>query len=744
MRNLSVIYRALTITSVVLLTVGCGSSGNEPEVECNNDDEQVISCGFKDHGNQKQQCVDYQWVNVGRCEDPTVCLGNETRTGVESCGYNDRGALREQCDAGQWKPVDQVDGHACVTDGDPQSCACIDPDECVDDDEKEGSCGLDDSGDQLYRCVDGQWTEHDACHGAYECVAPDEKDVEGACGRNERGTQRFVCTEAGIWEPTTCDDGDVCEDGRFEEGTCPTVDEDGRNQVRRRECVVITDENEKEKAVWSDWAPCEDSGECVEGSTEIIACGSTGDQGSPSGEEHRVCEGGEWLSDGCWQQAQFIYEAPYGFLLGTSNKELFAVGDNQHRSAGTSSLPAGPIVFPARTEAVDPEGNRQRFSASESHRCAITNQGNVECWGSNSHGQLGDDAPIHGTAATPVWVRGLLEGKWAQAIRVGKGFSCALVTPTKELSNSGGEVYCWGDNRRQQLGRDDEDEWSAIPKKVLGLDGVRAIGAGEAHVCAVKDNAVYCWGANDVHQASDSDDDTIASPTLHETLSEDPGISQVPPFNGRNCPPELLKSEVIALTVGRNHTLVSWKTRWREQSGHSVILGTCGLQRDRRKNLNVVGVGSNSHGQLAHTLDEIAVKDARVMLHEQLKSSRPIISPKPKDGQFVPRAMGDVSCVFREVNGEITFRRCTGDNSQGQLDEDAGDRIITLTDIPTDLADGEEISELAIGYDSLCVLLKTTHRIRCRGGNAYGQLGDGTQDSRRESEFMMHSIHADD
>lgn len=131
------------------------------------------------------------------------------------------------------------------------------------------------------------------------------------------------------------------------------------------------------------------------------------------------------------------------------------------------------------------------------------------------------------------------------------------------------------------------------------------------------------------------------------------------------------------------------------------------------------------------------------MLHEQLRSSRPIVSPRPMDGQFIPRAMGDVSCVFRELNGELTYRRCTGDNSEGQLHESA-EHLITLTDIPNDLSNGEEITELAIGYDSLCVLLRNTRRIRCRGGNAYGQLGDGTTDSRRESRFMMHAVHADD
>lgn len=189
MRKGYFVYRALLISIALILTAGCSSSEITPEVECDNNAVREIRCGVKNNGLQKQLCVDYQWADDGECDDPTECLGSEVRTGFAPCGLNDRGELREQCDRGVWTSVDNISGHDCSTDDDPQQCACIDPDECVDDDTAMEACGFEDSGERALLCVSGTWSVDSACEGGYECVASNTKVEEKSCGLNDRGKQ---------------------------------------------------------------------------------------------------------------------------------------------------------------------------------------------------------------------------------------------------------------------------------------------------------------------------------------------------------------------------------------------------------------------------------------------------------------------------------------------------------------------------------------------------------------------------
>src|SRR5690606_24154683 len=74
------------------------------------------------------------------------------------------------------------------------------------------------------------------------------------------------------------------------------------------------------------------------------------------------------------------------------------------------------------------------ITAGDNFTCAIAGPGDVACWGSNSHGQLGV-APVDlSESATPLAISGLP----ARAVDLvaGQAFACAL------LDN--GELWCWG------------------------------------------------------------------------------------------------------------------------------------------------------------------------------------------------------------------------------------------------------------------------------------------------------------
>lgn len=125
------------------------------------------------------------------------------------------------------------------------------------------------------------------------------------------------------------------------------------------------------------------------------------------------------------------------------------------------------------------------LAAGFAHTCALNSQGQVMCWGDNSHGQLGDEN--HDVHTTPVIVPGLDSG--AVKVAAGNGYTCALT--------SQGGVKCWGKNDpyENQLGDGTETDRS-VPADVPGLtSGAADIAAGNAHTCALMQNGkVRCWG----------------------------------------------------------------------------------------------------------------------------------------------------------------------------------------------------------------------------------------------------------
>lgn len=83
------------------------------------------------------------------------------------------------------------------------------------------------------------------------------------------------------------------------------------------------------------------------------------------------------------------------------------------------------------------------ITAGEWHTCALTTVGSVQCWGNNNDGQLGDGTVIK--KVTPIDAMLLMNR--ATAITGGGQHTCAL-TP----DNTNWNVNCWGSNEHGQLG----------------------------------------------------------------------------------------------------------------------------------------------------------------------------------------------------------------------------------------------------------------------------------------------------
>ena len=125
-------------------------------------------------------------------------------------------------------------------------------------------------------------------------------------------------------------------------------------------------------------------------------------------------------------------------------------------------------------------------SAGGQFTCAVTTAGGVQCWGRNNSGQFGDGTTTD--SAVPVDVIDLESG--VVAIASGNIHACALTTE--------GGVQCWGSNSQGQLGAETGDLDSTTPVGVVGLEtGVVAIASGDLHTCAVTTaGGVKCWGVD--------------------------------------------------------------------------------------------------------------------------------------------------------------------------------------------------------------------------------------------------------
>ncbi len=134
-------------------------------------------------------------------------------------------------------------------------------------------------------------------------------------------------------------------------------------------------------------------------------------------------------------------------------------------------------------------------SARGLNTCGISTRSDLYCWGRGQEGQLGiltpppaADRPVR--VETPVRFR---------AVSVGTYYVCAL----------GGDrrVYCWGANRYGQLG-DGSREPRLVPRATVGRNRYRFVSAGgnefSGHACALTvDGAVFCWGDNRRGQLGD-------------------------------------------------------------------------------------------------------------------------------------------------------------------------------------------------------------------------------------------------
>jgi alpha-tubulin suppressor-like RCC1 family protein len=133
-------------------------------------------------------------------------------------------------------------------------------------------------------------------------------------------------------------------------------------------------------------------------------------------------------------------------------------------------------------------------ASATQHTCVLAGD-TVSCFGNNGDGQLGDGTQTSRLTPAPVVVSlGGLALANVVAVGAGDAHACAL--------QDSGIVWCWGSNKRRQLGAGTSTPLrSTTPVRVALSGSAVQVAVGNHHACALTvDGAVLCWGWNSFGQ----------------------------------------------------------------------------------------------------------------------------------------------------------------------------------------------------------------------------------------------------
>lgn len=408
------------------------------------------------------------------------------------------------------------------------------------------------------------------------------------------------------------------------------------------------------------------------------------------------------------------------------------------------------------------------IAAGDYHTCALTNQGEVKCWGSNTDGQLGNG--MYGSQDnqySPVSVLGLESG--VRVIAAGGSFTCALTVD--------GRVMCWGSDSEGQLGNSQAGHSVGFPVEVSGLStNVQSISLGAAHACALStDGAVKCWGSNRYGQLGDGTGHDSPEPV--DVMELEPGVKGITTGATHTCS---LSADTGVNCWGRNYagalgagvgavTYTPVMVNGLETGISDVAAGneySCALTETgavKCLGLNYNGILGN--GTLTSSYFPVDVIDLEAGVHmlaaghnhvcaltiggevkcwghvmsSSIGDLNPTTQPAPKEipelgiGNIAVTVGAYHSCVLHG-GGTVS---CWGNNETGQL----GGGVESYN-FPASIVNELEprVERIEAGKAHTCALTDEG-AVMCWGANDSGQLGDGTN-SHRYTPAEVHGMES--
>jgi alpha-tubulin suppressor-like RCC1 family protein len=305
--------------------------------------------------------------------------------------------------------------------------------------------------------------------------------------------------------------------------------------------------------------------------------------------------------------------------------------------------------------------------------CAVLSGGTVECWGYNAYGELGngsDTGPDScGTnnpcSTTPVPVTGLSH---VTGTSVGSVAAGGALGPTSVCAVlSGGTVECWGGEDGWLLTSPNGGEPLTTPTAISGISTVTAIAVGDDFACALlSGGAVECWGNNEYGQLGDGTTTFSMTPLAVSGISRATAISAGATF---------------ACAVLSGGAVECW--------------------------------GRNESRELGNPMTTANYSSTPVAVSEI--STATAVSA----GAGNSYAQGAACALLSGGTVE-----CWGASGVGELGNGASDAT-SSTPMPVMVSGINSATAISVGDDFACAL-SSGGTVECWGGNAFGQLGNGT------------------
>lgn len=146
--------------------------------------------------------------------------------------------------------------------------------------------------------------------------------------------------------------------------------------------------------------------------------------------------------------------------------------------------------------------------AGFSHSCARTEQGNVWCWGEHGRGQLGVASPPEICASVKCTPQ-------PTAVELPNGVRAAKIAAGNDATvviTTEGRLFGWGGLELDGTCKN-HPVCSRIPRRLSAFDDVVDAGIGDEHLCLLRrDGSVWCWGQNTYGQVTSGNADFFDGP----------------------------------------------------------------------------------------------------------------------------------------------------------------------------------------------------------------------------------------